>query len=124
MSVDASRTSISSRGAPSPTPLHPHPNQVLPAAQVGGQTFILWDAGQETRGSMASTGSQLESCILPKDGQRVTTGADGGGRSTKRLTDGEEAIVGKREYARENCTEGKVTRVNLGGGRGGTRNIV
>ena len=54
----------------------------------------------------------------------MTTGADGGGRSTKRLTDGEEAIVGKREYARENCTEGKVTRVNLGGGRGGTRNIV
>ena len=45
--------------------------------------------------------------------------------------DGEEAIGGEREYVRENCTElhcnctgGQGTRVNLGGGRGGTRTIV
>ena len=46
MPVDASRNSRPSRGAPSPTPLHPHPNQVLPAAQVGGGTFIRRDTGQ------------------------------------------------------------------------------
>ena len=46
-------------------PLHPHPNQVLSAAQVGGQTFILRDAGQETRGSMALAGIQSEGCRLP-----------------------------------------------------------
>ena len=58
--VNASRNSRSSRGEPSPTPLHPHPNQLLPAAHVGGETFILRDARQETRGSMTSAGSQSE----------------------------------------------------------------
>ena len=82
MPVEASRTSRLSRGAPSPTPLQPHPNQVLPAAQVRGQTFILRDSGQETRGSMTSAGCQSVGCRLPTDGRQVTTGAAGGGRST------------------------------------------
>ena len=110
-------------GAPSPTPLHPHSNQVLPAAQVGGGNFILWDSGKETRGSMTSSGRQLEGCRLPTDGRRVTTGAYGGGRSTKQKTYREEKIGGERYYEREIFTEGQGTRVNLGGGRGGTRAI-
>ena len=72
---------------------------------------------------MASAGSQSEGCRLPMDGRRVTTGADGGGRSTKQKADGDEAIGEEREYAQANCTEGQGTRVNLGGGRGGTRTI-
>ena len=122
--ADAARTSRSSRGEPSPTPLHPHPNQVLPAAQVGGQTFILRDAGQDNRGSMASSGIQSEGCRLPTDGRRVKTGATGGGRSTKQQTDREEAIGGEREYVWENFKEGQGIRVDLGGRRGGTRTIV
>ena len=65
-------------------------------------------------------------CRLPTEVRRVTTGTAGGGRPTKRKTDGEEAIGGERGYALENgtevhcnCTGGKGTRVNLGGGRGG-----
>ena len=77
-------------------PLHPHPNQVLPAAQVGGKTFILRDVGQETCDSMESAGSQSEGCRLPMYGQRVTTDAAGGGRSTKQKMDIEEAIGGER----------------------------
>ena len=63
---------------------------------------------------------------LPTDGRRVTTGAAGGGQSTKQKKDGEEAIGGERDYVRANCTEvhwncteGQRTRMNLGGGRGG-----
>ena len=73
---------------------------------------------------MTSSGSQLEGCRLPTDVLRVTTGAAGGGRLTKRKTDRYEEIGGERKYARENYTEGQGTRVNLGGGRGGTRAIV
>ena len=53
----------------------------------------------------------------------MTTGTAGGGRSNKQQTDGEDAIGGEREYARAMCLGGKVTRVNLGGGRGGTSAI-
>ena len=54
----------------------------------------------------------------------VTTGAAGGGRSTKQKTDGEEAIGGDRDYARVMCLGGQGTQVNLRGGRGGTRAII
>ena len=72
---------------------------------------------------MASAGSQSEGCRLPTGGRQVTTGTAGGGRSNKQQTDGEDAIGGEREYARAMCLGGKVTRVNLGGGRGGTSAI-
>ena len=72
---------------------------------------------------MESDGSQSEGCRLPTGGRRVTTGASGGGRSTKQQTGGEEAIKGEREYAREICLGGQGTQVNLGSGRGGTRAI-
>ena len=73
---------------------------------------------------MASTGSQSEGCGLPTGGRRVTTGAAGGGRSTKQKTDGGEEIGGDREYAREMCLGGQGNRVNIGGVRGETRAII
>ena len=69
---------------------------------------------------MASAGSQLKGWRLHTGGRRVTTGAAGVGRKSKRQTDKEEAIVGERDYARENCLVGKVTRVDIGGGGGGS----
>ena len=68
---------------------------------------------------MTSAGSQLECERLQTGGRQVKTGAAGGGRQTKQQTDGDEAIEGEREYAREMCLGGKGTRVNLGGGIGG-----
>ena len=52
------RTSRSSGGAPSPTPLHPHPGQVPPEQMSGGQTLKHWDAGQANRDRMAPATSQ------------------------------------------------------------------
>ena len=68
---------------------------------------------------MASDGSQSEFWRRPTGGRRVTTGAAGGGRSTKQQTDGEESLGGEREHARAVCLGGQGTRVNLGGGEGG-----
>ena len=53
----------------------------------------------------------------------MTTGAAGGGRSNKQQTDGEEEIGRNGEYAQAMCLGGQGTRVNIGGGRGGTRAI-
>ena len=59
-------------GAPSPTPLHPHPSQVPPAAQVGGanpQTLGHW------KGHQGQYGTRHQSSA---GGRQVTTGATGG----------------------------------------------
>ena len=78
------------RRAPSPKPLHQHPSQVLPAAQVKGRARAQpsghWDGQQEQHG----TGRQSVS-----GGRRVITGATGEA-TTKRKTDGEEARGGER----------------------------
>ena len=71
MPVNASRNSRPSRGEPSPTPLQPHPKQVLPDTQVGGGAFIRQDAGQDTGDSMESARGQSEGWKT-SDGQ--TTG--------------------------------------------------
>ena len=50
--VNTSMNSRPSRGAPSPTPLQPHPNRVLPSAQVGGGANFhtgRWTGKQEKR---------------------------------------------------------------------------
>ena len=47
--ADASRDSRPSLGAPSTSPLHPHPSQVTPAAQVGGGGCKPADARQAPR---------------------------------------------------------------------------
>ena len=52
------KTSRTSGGASSPTPLHPHPSQVPPDAQVGGANPQNRDTGQDTRGSMAPAASK------------------------------------------------------------------
>ena len=101
-------------GAPSPTPLHPHPSQVPPAAQVGGenpQTSGHWKGHQGQHG----TGSQSIA-----GGRRVTTGATGGDETINEKTDGEEARGGERDArAGKVVVDMELRRGNLGGGREG-----
>ena len=56
--VNAERNSRPSRGAPSPTHLHPHPIQVPPTAQVGGENHQTVGRRKSTRGSMVPAASQ------------------------------------------------------------------
>ena len=69
---DETRDSRQCRGRRLLKPLHQHPSQVLPAAQVKGraraQTPVHWEGQQEQHG----TGRHPVS-----DGRRVTTGATG-----------------------------------------------
>ena len=101
------------QGAPSPKPLHQHPSQVPPAAQVGGGTPTTIGTLERT------TGAAWHRPPVSSGGRRVTTGATGG-TTTKRKTDGEEARGGERD-----ARAGKVAkymergRGYLGGGREG-----
>ena len=101
------------RGTPSPKPLHQHPSQVPPAAQVKGRAHPQpsghWEGQQEQHG----TGRQSVS-----GGRRVTTSATGE-TTTKRKTDGEEARGGKRRREMD-ARAGKVT-VDMEHGRGDLR---
>ena len=93
--VDASRNSRPSRGAPSPAPLHPHPIQVPPAAQVEEESKRR-DAGTATgRHRVSHTG-----------------------RQRKRQTDGEE----ERGVERDTRVGKLVVDKELGGNLGGDQN--
>ena len=74
--VDASVTQGQLRGAPSPTPLNPHPSQVPPAAQVGNT--LACGALEPRRGhcSASTTGVRWRS---PPDGLRGIRRCWGGG---------------------------------------------
>ena len=96
-------------GESSPMPLHPHPSQVPPAAQVGGanpQTSGHWPGNQGQHG----TGRHS------RGGRQVTTGATGE-KANKRKTVGEEARGGERD-ARVGKLSGDMEfgRGDLGGG--------
>ena len=90
MPVDASGTQGQSRGAPSPTPLNPHPSQVPPAAQVGN-TSACGTLDPRSGHWSASTGGVRRSS--PPDGRRGIRRCCGEGQLND--TDGEEA-KGKR----------------------------
>ena len=100
-------------------PLHLHPSQVPPAAQVGGDTPTNIGTLERTPGAAwhrppASSG-----------GQRVTTGATGG-KKNKRKTDGEETRGGERDArAGKVAVDMELGRGNIGGGgeKGGTTAI-
>ena len=109
-----------SQGAPSSTPLNPHPSQVPPAAS--GENTSACGAPEPRSGHWsASTGGVRRRS--PPDGRRGTQTLLGGeGRLND--TDGEEAKE-KKERKRANC-RGQRIRENLGGGgegrRGGDQN--
>ena len=65
--ADSSRDSRPSQGAPSPSPLRPHPSQVPPAAQVGGRCTPAYepldrktreDIGRPSAGEMKTSDGQ------------------------------------------------------------------
>ena len=112
--ADASRDSRPSRGAPSPSPLHPYPSQEPPAAQVGGGCKPAYgkmdrttgeDIGRlSARGLVTSDGRTTgEQTLLEWDGRLHRNGQRGGNRK-------------KGERIRARCYGGQGTRVNLGGG--------
>ena len=107
-----------------PMYIHPHPNKVIPAAQVfreNLQTSGRWTGNQ----GQHVIGRKSVGRLKTSDGQRrVTTGAAGGGQQTKQQMEGEEEIGGEREYAQANRLGGKGTRANLGGGERRTRAII
>ena len=108
------------RGAPSPSPLHPHPSQVPPAAQVGGgvQTCI-WDAGSGNQ-KRTLVGRSRRVGSSPTDGRWGTD--DGGtrhwrGSAEYTETGGEGAFRKKRERRRASLLQKELgARMNLGGG--------
>ena len=103
------------RGAPSPKPLHQHPSQVPPAAQVrGGHAYNHRDTGKDNRSSMAPAVSQFGR----------TAGKNRrswGGRQLNKTTDREEARGGERDAcAGKVVVDMELGRGNLGkGDKGG-----
>ena len=68
--VNASRNSRPSQGVPSPTPLHPHPSQVPPAAQVvGGSKFHTGRCtGNQGKGIWLAVSGRIVDFLRKDDG--------------------------------------------------------
>ena len=102
-------------GAPSPTPLHPHPSQVPPVAQVGGGGKPS-NIGTPDRTPGAAWHRPP---VSRTGGRRVTTGATGGGRqlNDKRTERRQEE---ERDARAVNFSgDMELRQENLGGGREG-----
>ena len=110
--VNTSGTQGQSRGAPSRTPLNPHPSQVAPAAQVGNTSAC--GALEPRRGHwLASTGGVFRRS--PPDGRRGITLL---GEGQLNDTDGEE-VKGKRKRGNgRNAGDREPGRIWEGGRRG------
>ena len=106
------------RGAPSPSPLHPHPSQVPPAAQVRGGANL--HMGRWVRKPEEDIGWLIVGGLVDfrqtDDGGRTMVGPDTGGGQLNTSKRVERRQIGRKERGDGQDDVEQGTRMNLGGG--------